>query len=100
MPHPEQVHMKVEELIDTSTRAWRTNLLSELFSPEEVSLILSIPLSFRARQTEQYGCWRCLNDGVVGYLAGKECTGVKGIQRPTHGCLAAGVIIVVGVLGG
>ncbi|KAM1509792.1 hypothetical protein ACFX10_018906 [Malus domestica] len=27
--------MKVEELIDTSTRAWRTNLLSELFSPEE-----------------------------------------------------------------
>ncbi|KAM1391047.1 hypothetical protein ACFX2I_018797 [Malus domestica] len=35
MPHPEQVHMKVEELIDTSTRAWRTNLLSELFSPEE-----------------------------------------------------------------
>lgn len=48
VPHLEQVHMKVEELIDTSTRAWGTNLLSELFSPKNVSLILSLPLSFRA----------------------------------------------------
>ncbi|KAM1281942.1 hypothetical protein ACFX2I_022487 [Malus domestica] len=41
----EQVHMKVEELIDTSTRVWRTDLF---FSPKEISLILSLPLSFCA----------------------------------------------------
>ncbi|KAM2637964.1 hypothetical protein EV1_022393 [Malus domestica] len=41
----EQVHMKVEELIDTSIRVWRTNLF---FSLKEVSLILSLPLSFCA----------------------------------------------------
>ncbi|XP_070673150.1 uncharacterized protein [Malus domestica] len=43
-----RVQMKVDELIDTSSRVWRTDLLSEFFSPEEVSLILSLPLSFRA----------------------------------------------------
>ncbi|KAM1909484.1 hypothetical protein ACFX13_038233 [Malus domestica] len=40
--------MKVEKLIDTSTRVWRTDLLSEFFSSDEVSLILSIPISFLA----------------------------------------------------
>lgn len=45
---PEQVHMKVDELIDTSTRVWCTDLLSEFFGLKEVSFILSLPLSFRA----------------------------------------------------
>lgn len=45
---PEQVHIKVEELINTSTRVWRTDLLSKFFRLKEVSLILSMPLSFRA----------------------------------------------------
>lgn len=40
--------MKVEELIDTFTQVWRTNLLSELFCLEEVSLVLSLPINFRA----------------------------------------------------
>ncbi|KAM1236381.1 hypothetical protein ACFX2I_037400 [Malus domestica] len=45
---PERIQMKVEKLIDTSTRVWRTDLLSEFFSSDEVSLILSLPISFRA----------------------------------------------------
>ncbi|KAM2136986.1 hypothetical protein ACFX1Q_009211 [Malus domestica] len=40
--------MKVEELIDTSTRVWRIDLLSKLFSPQEVTLVLSMPISFCA----------------------------------------------------
>lgn len=49
-PPPELIHMKVEKLINTSTRVWHTDLLSEFFSLDEVSLILSLPISFRASE--------------------------------------------------
>ena len=43
LPPSGRLQMKVEELINTSSRVWRTNFLSELFSPDEVALVLSLP---------------------------------------------------------
>ncbi|KAM1511681.1 hypothetical protein ACFX1Z_023334 [Malus domestica] len=60
--------MEVEELIDTSSRLWRTDLLSEFFSPKEVSLILSLPLSFHA--PEDRLMWRYDEKGLFSVKSG------------------------------
>ena len=38
---------KVSILINPHTRAWRTNMVSQFFSPMDVAIILSIPLSYQ-----------------------------------------------------
>jgi hypothetical protein len=38
------------ELIDVDTRWWKTQLLENLFSKEDVRLILSLPASFTSRE--------------------------------------------------
>ncbi|TQD80283.1 hypothetical protein C1H46_034181 [Malus baccata] len=42
-----QESMKVKELIDPVMLSWRFDVLSALFSEEEVSMIWSMPISFR-----------------------------------------------------
>ncbi|XP_062028747.1 uncharacterized protein LOC133744696 [Rosa rugosa] len=66
--------LKVVDLIDPDVKAWQLDLLQELFTPHEVDVIASIPLSLR--HTEDRLVWHFDKKGCYnvksGYFAWRE----------------------------
>lgn len=75
-----QERMKVKELIDLVTLSWRFDVLSALFLEEDVSMIRSMPISFRLLTNSLI--WHFHNLGLYTVKSGYNVAR-KLVQSPT-----------------
>ena len=74
-------HATISELIDSNTKWWKLEFISSLFSPKEVTAILSTPISYTGQHNKQI--WRGTMMGIFSVRSAYHLAMERyGKQRP------------------